>query len=123
MRQCRACGEELPEEHFERKHDCRPGRKATRQATCRVCRRRAERARAERVISAYRRLPCTDCGQTYPPEVMQFDHLPEHTKLMAVSSLGHGHSMGRLRAEIAKCEVVCMACHGARTMRRILEAS
>lgn len=59
--------------------------------------------------------PCTDCGNSFPPECMDFDHL-EDKKF----NIGQ---MYKLRAavllqEIAKCEVVCANCHRTRTRKR-----
>ena len=59
--------------------------------------------------------PCTDCGRVYPPEVMQWDHLPGTQKLADVSPI---RSREAVLAEIAKCELVCTNCHAMRTFRR-----
>lgn len=61
--------------------------------------------------------PCTDCGIKYPFYVMEFDHLDGATKLREVGrSLNNGWRS--LKAEIAKCELVCANCHRARTYKR-----
>jgi hypothetical protein len=64
--------------------------------------------------------PCTDCGGRWHPLVMEFDHLPGAEKHMNVGD-AHARAMGweRVRAEIAKCEVVCPTCHRIRTLRRL----
>ena len=61
--------------------------------------------------------PCVDCGITYPPYVMHFDHLDASTKL---SCVGHIKACGldRIKREIAKCELVCANCHAERTYKR-----
>lgn len=61
---------------------------------------------------------CADCGYNKHPAALQFDHLPEHVKLMQVSMMGTGVRKERLEAEIAKCEVVCANCHAVRTAER-----
>lgn len=61
--------------------------------------------------------PCTDCGNSYPPYVMDFDHVDDN-KLNNVSSLKSFGNFKTLVAEIAKCEVVCSNCHRARTYLR-----
>lgn len=59
--------------------------------------------------------PCTDCGNTYHPFVMDFDHV-RGTKLMDVNALvSSACSMKRLLEEIDKCELVCSNCHRMRT--------
>jgi hypothetical protein len=63
--------------------------------------------------------PCADCGKCYPPEAMDFDHVPGRG--------GKLHNISRLRtlrailAESEKCELVCSNCHRTRTKRRRLD--
>ena len=53
--------------------------------------------------------PCSICGET-DPRVLEFHH--EGDKESEVSRLmGRGASLDALRAEIAKCFVVCANCH------------
>lgn len=62
---------------------------------------------------------CRDCGLV--PDyamVLSFDHLPEHEKEFQLSK-ATSYSMERIRAEIEKCEVVCLNCHAARTASRL----
>ena len=60
--------------------------------------------------------PCVDCGGKFPPEAMDFDHLPGTRKLCGISELRF--SRAKMLEEIAKCEVVCANCHRVRTARR-----
>ena len=63
--------------------------------------------------------PCTDCGQRFPPECIDFDHVPGRGKKLFM--LGNGektHMMEELRIEVAKCDVVCSNCHRTRTVTR-----
>jgi hypothetical protein len=64
--------------------------------------------------------PCTDCGGRFPPEAMDWDHLPERApKIGSVSLLvSQGRPTDVILAEIAKCELVCSNCHRVRTYRR-----
>lgn len=64
--------------------------------------------------------PCADCGQSYPPYVMDFDHREGEEKLFNVSSLNHHRwtAVNQLLAEIAKCDLVCANCHRERTHQR-----
>jgi formate-dependent nitrite reductase cytochrome c552 subunit len=68
-----------------------------------------------------RRQPCQDCGRTFPPWVMDFDHRDPVKKSFNVTS---GRAMlmtrSRLMAEIEKCDIVCANCHAARTYRWLL---
>lgn len=61
--------------------------------------------------------PCTDCGQRFPPYVMQFDHV-RGTKVKSVSALLLDCNKAKLLAEIDKCELVCANCHAVRTWAR-----
>jgi len=62
---------------------------------------------------------CADCGQAYPPWVLQFDHLDASKKQAAVANMAtRGPSLARVEKEIAKCEIVCANCHAERTYRR-----
>ena len=61
--------------------------------------------------------PCTDCGET-DPIVLQFDHC-RGKKYKEISWLVRaGCSLDTIKAEIAKCDVVCANCHTRRTASR-----
>lgn len=59
--------------------------------------------------------PCTDCKQTYPPCVMDFDHV-RGVKIKPVSDFLS--SFKAIDEEIEKCELVCSNCHRIRTQQR-----
>ena len=81
--------------------------------------RHRERNRA--IIREAKAVPCHDCGQTFPAYVMEFDHA-RGTKVDNVARMV-ASSLARLRAELAKCDVVCANCHRVRThQRRMLVA-
>jgi hypothetical protein len=70
-------------------------------------------------VNRLKAAPCTDCGVSYPPWVMHFDHLGD--KDASISSLvKRTVSIARLAAEIAKCEIVCANCHAERTHQRLV---
>jgi hypothetical protein len=73
------------------------------------------------LINAAKAKPCTDCKQTFPPECMDLDHLPGHVKVAAVSNM-IWCTVERVKAELAKCEVVCANCHRIRSKNRKLAA-
>ena len=79
--------------------------------------KRREISRATR--NAIKSVPCKDCGRSYPPYVMQFDHLDAKTKVADVSQL---RDRSRIVKEAAKCDVVCANCHAERTHRRRVES-
>ena len=133
---CSRCGETKPEELFSMKNKAL----GTRQACCKDCKNKYNKAwylnnkdshilSVERNRSSYRdrynalmmelkSQPCADCGGTFPPIAMDFDHI-EDNKVKSVSRLSAG-SIDRLMTEIEKCEVVCSNCHRVRTHNRRL---
>jgi hypothetical protein len=46
---------------------------------------------------------------------MDFDHLPGTGKRRSIAHLLHYKSLDEVKAEIAKCELVCANCHRIRT--------
>lgn len=60
---------------------------------------------------------CTDCGMSYPPHVMQFDHRDPSTKSLAIGSAGTPSFQTSLE-ESTKCDMVCANCHAIRTHRQ-----
>jgi hypothetical protein len=71
------------------------------------------------IIRSLREVPCTDCGQRYHWVQMDFDHLDSSTKIMAIGLMvNSGFGEAKIRAELAKCEVVCANCHRLRTWNR-----
>lgn len=75
------------------------------------------RQRGEKLLAWFRALktgPCKDCGGTFPPVCMDFDHRDRSTKVADVSVLARS-SKAKCLAEIAKCDLVCANCHRIRT--------
>ena len=80
--------------------------------------RRREHWRANAaLLDQLRDVPCFDCGGTFPPCAMEFDHRDPNTKVEDVTRL---ISKGRRRMleEAAKCDIVCTNCHRNRTYVR-----
>ena len=63
---------------------------------------------------------CVDCGYNKHPAALQWDHLPGYVKICAVSSMAvqSRYTIEDLKAEIAKCKLVCANCHAIRTHNR-----
>ncbi len=74
-------------------------------------------------LSAIKSKPCQDCGQCYPPYVMDFDHRDSDTKIASISlmSIRNTSSFEKIKLEIEKCDLVCANCHRQRTHDRILK--
>lgn len=105
---CKACRAEIDHERYEVK----VGRAVPREP------QRSERGRTAWMASLKEGRPCTDCGQVFPSQVMQWDHLPGHEKLGDISVAFWGRTREEVLAEIAKCDLVCTNCHTIRTFER-----
>jgi hypothetical protein len=68
-------------------------------------------------LDDFKRGPCLDCGKSYPPVVMDFDHV-RGAKVAGVSSMLRRCAYDAIVAEIAKCDLVCANCHRLRTFKR-----
>lgn len=64
-------------------------------------------------------VPCKDCGVCYPYYVMDFDHRDSSEKKFSLSKYNQIGNLEKIKAEIAKCDVVCANCHRERTFGRI----
>jgi hypothetical protein len=77
---------------------------------------RSRQAATLKFLHDLRCRPCADCGESFSPWVMDFDHRDPKTKSFALAA---GHALLKPRdvllAEIAKCDIVCANCHAIRT--------
>lgn len=64
------------------------------------------------------RTPCVDCKQYFPFYVMQFDHVIGE-KLFNIGNKCEQVGWATLKAEIAKCEIICGNCHLTRSYLRV----
>lgn len=106
---CRECKKRYNNTWYENHHD----EQAVRVARNRKLRKQS----AFEIINAAKQAPCADCGRTFPPIAMDFDHVGG-VKVNHVARMV-SYSLDKLRAEIAKCEVVCACCHRIRTATRL----
>lgn len=71
-------------------------------------------------IQSVKNHPCLDCGKSFPPFAMDFDHRPDEKKYKCVSAMaGSRCSLEAIQAEIEKCDIVCAVCHRIRTWNRM----
>lgn len=104
---CRECGNESARANYEANKD-RYFAHARRRSADLKARVREAKAR-----------PCADCGGTFDPVCMDFDHLPGFEKAADVCTMiRRKMAWAKIAAEIAKCEVVCANCHRIRTRDR-----
>lgn len=74
------------------------------------------------IVREAKSVPCADCNTPHPYYVMDFDHVRGVKDDHIANLVQSGVSEARLRAEIAKCEVVCANCHRERTHQRLQDA-
>ena len=93
-----------------------------------------DKAREERhkerfeYIRSKKRVPCADCGNTFPEICMDFHHINEEEKgetikgytgarSKSMSSIMKKWSTKKIDEELLKCVVICSNCHRIRHSR------
>lgn len=72
------------------------------------------------LILAAKEQPCADCNGRWPAVVMEFDHRPGTRKKFNLGDQrARKHGLKAVKAEIAKCDVLCPTCHRIRTLQRL----
>lgn len=66
------------------------------------------------LVSEAKDKPCADCGICYPPHVMDLHHKDRDAKSFSIGAALSSKTSGQVRAEIAKCDVICANCHRER---------
>ncbi len=66
-------------------------------------------------LDAIKGVPCADCGGSFPPECMDFDHLRGKKYEIGGNS---SRSFESLTVEISKCDIICANCYRIRTKHR-----
>ena len=129
-KRCGRCAQTLPMDMFHR-------RGSGHQSLCKRCKAQVDRLRLEenrdrmvtvkvarrREIAAWsadlkRGKPCADCGTSFHPAAMQWDHIGTDKEINIGDTARRGWSRARILKEIAKCELVCANCHAVRTWSR-----
>jgi len=124
-KRCFSCRRLLPIEVFSRMtYRDKPGVEF-RNPRCNECRNRFSLGtplakRNVELVRAAKARPCADCGQTFDPVVMDFDHV-RGEKLFTMGAGVRCKSTEAVLAELAKCDVVCSNCHRLRTKERIVQ--
>jgi hypothetical protein len=131
MRRCARCTADRPLDDFPRDRSrssgrhpyCKPCHRAvsaarTQSGDWREWRRQAAArnyAAARELLNRLKSAPCTDCGGTFPPYVMQYDHRDPASKRRNVSTWASAGCITGMLAEIARCDLVCANCHAIRS--------
>lgn len=123
---CNRCGEPRTKADFQ-----------PRRGTCRDCiaeqarllrtperlviirgRLAAKQAAARALLNELKSKPCLDCGGSFPPVCMHYDHREPATKQMEVSGWCCAGLIPQMLREIERCDLVCANCHAIRTDAR-----
>lgn len=129
MKKCNRCGETKPPSDFRKRTKSKDGL----QAWCRQCAQERHtkyyadnkdkwslneekmRVKARKYILELFKTGCVDCG-TVDPRVLTFDHTSNNKRTNVSNLMKNGLNV--LKAEIAKCQIVCANCHLIRTSER-----
>jgi hypothetical protein len=76
------------------------------------------KAEARSLLQQLKSTPCLDCGGTFPPQSMHYDHRDPLSKIHDVSRLAALGRLDEMLSEIEKCDLVCANCHATRTVEQ-----
>ena len=110
MYDCRQCAQE------HRRNSYANHRETARASNDEWTRRAVETAK-DYVYNYLLSHPCADCGNN-DILVLTFDHVRGKKQLNVSEMVGRGRSIDTIKAEIAKCDVVCFNCHMRREHKR-----
>jgi len=77
-------------------------------------RRNKARRLKRQFINTLKNKPCADCGNFYPPYVMDFDHRDDKIADIAYLTT-RNWSLEKIKKEAEKCDIICANCHRIRT--------
>lgn len=120
IRACLKCGTDISDKketarYCSERCSRRAHEKRRRKKSNATLARRMERQRA--YVHSLKQAPCVDCGGKFPPICMDFDHRDPTKKKWGVGNMIN-ISMERIKAEAAKCDLVCANCHRIRTAKQ-----
>jgi transposase-like protein len=98
------CRKHGPTRHFRRGQSYRCGRCAGEHVS-------ARRRRVKEILVAEAGGACRLCGYDRSPRALEFHHLDPTQKRFSLAHRGLSLSIDRLRAEAAKCILLCSNCH------------
>jgi len=108
---CKPCMSLYCRDHYARNAKAHNARR-------RLARRRYRIRNRAYVVEHLRTHPCVDCSEA-DPTVLEFDHVDPDLKQYTMALLRRtGHSLEKLKREMAKCVVRCVNCHRRRTARQ-----
>jgi transposase-like protein len=98
------CRKHGPTRHFKRGEGYRCGRCSGEHVT-------ARRRRVKEILIAEAGGCCRLCGYDRTPRALEFHHVDPTSKRFAIAHRGLSQGIDTLRAEAAKCVLLCSNCH------------
>ena len=99
--QCKECNRAYSKAHYYR------NKERYMEVSAKTKKRLRER------LNKIKSVPCKDCGGSFPPVCMDFDHLID--KKFNIGEKLKALSWKVIEQEIAKCDIICSNCHRLRT--------
>lgn len=97
--------------HGKTRHISIVSERRLRCAKCNVEAVERRRRKVKEMLVAEAGGACAVCGYSRHPAALQFHHVDPTTKSFGLGVRGITRSLGRLRAEAAKCVLLCANCH------------
>lgn len=91
--------------------------------TAKAKQRLARQQELREFVNRLKSNPCADCNQSFPPYVMDFDHVRGEKQEIISRLIARGCGVASILKEVEKCDLVCANCHRERTFARILATS
>lgn len=63
---------------------------------------------------------CADCKKIFDYHVLDFDHRNNEKKVDCIGFMVYYASLGAIKEEIQKCDLLCANCHSIRTHKRMI---
>jgi hypothetical protein len=105
--QCKSCIEKKRQKRLKDN----PEKEAKR---VKLVRERAQQRNRKFVYTYLQSHPCVDCGESRI-QVLDFDHIKDNKQYNISYMTKSGFTIGKIKIEIAKCEVRCANCHRMKT--------
>ena len=114
---CRVCRGQYALDNFEKLQKWRKEYNAANRSE-KAERSARVRAETKAYVDSVKNAPCMDCGGSFPPVCMDFDHANGDKVKSIANMYSASYKLDLIKEEIAKCELVCSNCHRIRTRDR-----
>ena len=133
LKKCSTCNEELGIRSFARNRSSKDGYRSNCKTCARVSkqiwyqenrdvtiqRKNTRQKTIRRELDKLKCDPCVDCGKSFHPSLMDWDHVRGEKNSNVSDMIRHYQDIPKVIEEIAKCDLVCCLCHRIRTWNRL----